>query len=593
MMHRNKSALIQAFDDLCVSRDYPHVGLSPKADTQFVEANFVAVTAIFDKAVVVHSLPRSLICAYGEPRISLFCTEKGTFTCSACKLVKYCSKQCQREHWLEHKKVCKHSIRLLQWQPAWVAERRQPLFISAPDFKTECHLWGNVPAYDLLNISSNKESCDHDLSICFPASGDLRNIILTVNNLPFDYNHDLTILLNDGEPNIVIRNIMLLLILGSTLNPMDAANVALHFWYSVYLPEEYFTFIVFRMGDFSAHAMNHKEESYSTKIGSRAVLSGEMSKRFFHLMTQMPLNASYGVQGVKREMNRVRFGPVQNDRYDSRYERLGPSYRLASHEYRKFGLVLPFAARRDRFNTPNHSLFSPEGKWLQDDLADPLQSWDTADVFAAGRHYGVPQADVYGCLYFYLRDQLSSFAERLKTFNISFHLFNLGPSELATRISTGYLYKCGISRSILFDRIDLSNIVECECVGISKALTDWEPYLAACKDATLLAHFRSWFSKQKGGHLSSVGEDTCSEILSNMLRDNRVRFRLINSAPNGDLETLNGLVCNNPCMMTYYDNAKAFQTYLNTSGLPESLRQLGLKRKTRHTIVPPCAFNLI
>lgn len=27
--------------------------------------------------------------------------------CSACKLVKYCSKDCQRMHWLEHKSVCK------------------------------------------------------------------------------------------------------------------------------------------------------------------------------------------------------------------------------------------------------------------------------------------------------------------------------------------------------------------------------------------------------------------------------------------------------------------------------------------------------
>ena len=29
--------------------------------------------------------------------------------CSACSSVSYCSVDCQRSHWKEHKKVCKHS----------------------------------------------------------------------------------------------------------------------------------------------------------------------------------------------------------------------------------------------------------------------------------------------------------------------------------------------------------------------------------------------------------------------------------------------------------------------------------------------------
>ena len=53
-----------------------------------------------------------------------------------------------------------------------------------------------------------------------------------------------------------------------------------------------------------------------------------------------------------------------------------PSHRLACLEFRRFGLVLPFGAANNWFNTPNRTLFSPAGRWLQNDLADPLDSWE-------------------------------------------------------------------------------------------------------------------------------------------------------------------------------------------------------------------------
>lgn len=35
------------------------------------------------------------------------CGKPGKFLCSRCKSVRYCSKECQKAHWKEHKKVCK------------------------------------------------------------------------------------------------------------------------------------------------------------------------------------------------------------------------------------------------------------------------------------------------------------------------------------------------------------------------------------------------------------------------------------------------------------------------------------------------------
>ena len=71
-----------------------------------------------------------------------------------------------------------------------------------------------------------------------------------------------------------------------------------------------------------------------------------------------------------------RFDPSRVDRHHRQYTRLEPSHRLAFLEFRRFGIVLPFGARNDHFNTPNRFLFSPEGTWLQNDWANPFESWE-------------------------------------------------------------------------------------------------------------------------------------------------------------------------------------------------------------------------
>lgn len=59
----------------------------------------------------------------------------------------------------------------------------------------------------------------------------------TLNCLPSNYSGNLKILLNDHNVPIVCRNIVILLILGTTLDKTMAADIALDFWYSVFMPD--------------------------------------------------------------------------------------------------------------------------------------------------------------------------------------------------------------------------------------------------------------------------------------------------------------------------------------------------------------------
>ena len=198
------------------------------------------------------------------------------------------------------------------------------------------------------------------------------NVIATVNALGSNYSGRLNIYLNDLNPHIVSRNIVLLLILGTIPDEVIAADIALHFWYSVFMPMEY------RLRILSMVANLLKESDSASPIvaplGPYSTLTCLVSNDVRRLMFEnvQPLISPDEAQN---EYNRVRRAPSRADYRDRMYMGLRPSHRLAFLEYRRFGIILPFGALNAHCNAPNSSLFS-NGVWLQTDYANPLESWE-------------------------------------------------------------------------------------------------------------------------------------------------------------------------------------------------------------------------
>lgn len=205
------------------------------------------------------------------------------------------------------------------------------------------------------------------------ASGDLRHVVRTLNNLPSNYSGSLKILLNDINLPIVCRNIVLLLILANVSDESEAADIALHFWYSLFMPGEYHTQITMIVTMFLQQHV--QSDGSPIPLGRYSTLSLCLPKGATKYLGHL-ISSSISIGDAQDEYNRVRNAPSRRDLRDRMYAGLKPSHRAAFQRYRRFGIILPFGAMNAHFNCPNSSLFTLEGEWMQTDYADPLEGWE-------------------------------------------------------------------------------------------------------------------------------------------------------------------------------------------------------------------------
>lgn len=128
-------------------------------------------------------------------------------------------------------------------------DARQGLIVRAvfrlcSGLKIEFKKAGQAPGVYYI-IQRVRDTAGHHnlLTLLLPTSRDsredIRHAIKTINCLPVDYSGHLPILLNDHSPHVISKNIILILILATIPEEALAADIALHFWYSLCMPSDY------------------------------------------------------------------------------------------------------------------------------------------------------------------------------------------------------------------------------------------------------------------------------------------------------------------------------------------------------------------
>ncbi|PBK59038.1 hypothetical protein ARMSODRAFT_899806 [Armillaria solidipes] len=273
---------------------------------------------------------------------------------------------------------CKHPMNSGSWSPAWVKEKREPAFMigdpkaagldTKQDFGMGMNLWGNMASIDVINVESNEGADgirDKDLSLAFigmsafSSCGDLRNVVRTINRLPKNYSRKIKIVLNNKNPMVVCRNLIILSILGIMPDVEEAAEHALHVWYSVFLPPSYQT----RIAQVIVQGPTFQLESFE---GTR-----DCTDVFFSLLKPNDIESAAAREALNRTMNT----PERIGYREQQYASLRPSHRATLDAWRRSGMLLPFGATSGCFSTPNRWIFSPVRDLLLDDAANPLQGW--------------------------------------------------------------------------------------------------------------------------------------------------------------------------------------------------------------------------
>jgi hypothetical protein len=142
-------------------------------------------------------------------------------------------------------------------------------------------------------------------------------------------------------------------------------------------------------------------------------------------------------------------------------------------------------------------------------------------VLEAGQRHGAVRGDLYGCLYFYLGEQLRTFAERLSRFRVKFHVLCKDAQVLAQDISKGHLPNF-FPEHTKFDRVDVSNTLDTYYIGIPKILSDWGPKLKHDQDAAVFGYFMNWEREQPGSSVTNSDSKTVDKLMSKMKELGRV-----------------------------------------------------------------------
>ena len=134
----------------------------------------------------------------------------------------------------------------------------------------------------------------------------------------------------------------------------------------------------------------------------------------------------------------------------------------------------------------DRTLFDCQGNWQLHDSCDPLNGWSWEENLDCGAQLAAPKSDIYGALYYHILSKLGRFCQRLSSMHITFQLLEYNAVDLPHFLET--LPK----EHRLFDRIEVSNIVDRGYLGLERTLTILVPWLKPADinpHATLLALF--------------------------------------------------------------------------------------------------------
>ena len=214
-------------------------------------------------------------------------------------------------------------------------------------------------AYDILNLAHN-EGLTHneDLNLCFAASGDLRNFIKSIVEIPDSYNGTALCIVNDRDQIIVARNVVMLLT-SLVFPPVVAAEIMLHIWYSARLKPKMFQDVKDRVRPLIAQVLKGFEQrkhytllSGTWTFGSRVVSLCQCKGQWEYIL--MMLDTKHPVSNSEvHKQQYMKLNAPGLDTLEHRLLQMPPSWRVCIVKMRESGMLLPFGCCLGEYTCQN------------------------------------------------------------------------------------------------------------------------------------------------------------------------------------------------------------------------------------------------
>ncbi|KAI3335322.1 hypothetical protein F4824DRAFT_511248 [Ustulina deusta] len=517
--------------------------------------------------------PRALCCNHQSDSP---CTTVGSLACKSCLMVAYCSKRCQTAHWPTHRKDCQSPILKGTWKPRWVTENRPPTFMRVRigvgiqdqvKFGVAKYLWGNVPAFDVIQLGQNEGvNFQNPINLLF-AGG---------------------IVINDRDIDVVARNLIFLLIMLTEEDPNTAAESMLHVWYSALVTEPCYTLLQKNLKPIVEDVCNKvAEKPDQTLLGKTWHFGGNSLRLVLTQKAWMKLPSYFDVpRGMTKETAQavrqaVVNAPSRVDYVDRAVLVRSPAMGLGMMKYRNDGVLVPLGQVREAFVIPNPTVFDSSNKWPMMDSADPTDGWSIKAFLATKA--GPAKKDAYGQLHHYLKRLFVNFHHYLHSKPVSFELQHVDAQVLDKTLA---------GRE--FDRIEVSNICDSNYLGIGKTLKTFGPLLrgpSANPHATLITAFLNAVPEAKME--SQRLNPSTADIVTKFEKSTALKYITPDlAAPTGTLaerlERSKIDAIKLGCAVNLVgDMDKYFNWYMRLYNFPHAASSAGVKMKEKHTIIPP------
>ena len=182
----------------------------------------------------------------------------------------------------------------------------------------------------------------------------------TIAQIPEAYGRKIEVVINDKDSDIVARNMILLLIALVIEDPETKIDSIIHIWYSASLRRGDIDILQNRIRplveDVCRKVENKKPTSLLAKTWTfatrkiRVVLRKTTWQKVLKLTETDPALSLHRADEIRKAVTLAKCRKDYLDRYFSYHS---SSQRISLHQFRKDGILLPFAADRTCFDRPN------------------------------------------------------------------------------------------------------------------------------------------------------------------------------------------------------------------------------------------------